>query len=88
MPKVGETLGSCFFSLLCFFSFSDQVVKRWKKNVFLVQEQKSEEVFVLKVVDNVVLNEEIKIGVGLGKKCPFLVRVYEIFNEDNETNMV
>lgn len=53
------------------------------KSVFVVSKN-SDEKYVMKILEGGLVNDEIKIGLTLGKQCPYLVRVFEVFSNDDE----
>lgn len=68
-----------------------EVIKRITKAVYLVRKLTSSEKFILKIVEkdpNQILNDEVKIGMSLGLKCPHLVEIIEVFDEDDDFNMI
>lgn len=74
----------------------DRILKRLssitsEKRVFLVQRESTAELFVLKILKNGTISEEIKIGKELGSKCPYLVGVFEVLNDvgsDKDTHVL
>jgi hypothetical protein len=53
------------------------------KNVFLVSKPSKEE-FVLKILEGGIMSDEIKIGLGLGSKCPYLVKMFDVLHGEGD----
>lgn len=66
-----------------------QIIDKFEttKSVFLVSNSSNEK-FVMKALEGGMMSEEIKIGSELGSKCPFLVKVFDVFQgEDGDEHV-
>jgi serine/threonine protein kinase len=89
MFKKGTVIKGCLLKqLLSPHHFLDEILERIVKgkNVFVVTKCSSEKdlKYVMKVLFGGTMNDEIKIGMTVGKQCPYLVSIFDALRNDGD----